>query len=124
MVHAEQQVVILFELDRERNAHGPGIKQTQLGNDPAVAPLAQDGDPVARPDAQPGEAGTRLESLLTGFGIRGGLEMPVPFFEQERAVGMFCHRLLKQVDDGLFHSGQSIFSTARNADWGTSTLPI
>lgn len=54
----------------------------------------------------------------------GGNTLPVPFFEQERAVGMFCHRLLKQVDDGLFHSGQSIFSTARNADWGTSTLPI
>jgi len=48
----EQQIVRLFEFDRQRNADRSGIEDTQLGDDPAVASFGQDSDLVFGADAQ------------------------------------------------------------------------
>ena len=48
----EQQIVRLFEFDRQRNADRSGIEDTQLGDDPSVASFGQDSDLVFGADAQ------------------------------------------------------------------------
>ena len=56
----EEQVVRLFELDREGDADGSGVEKAQFGDDPCVAALGQDGHLVARADARGGQPRTHF----------------------------------------------------------------
>ena len=101
--HAEQQVVRLFELHRQRHADRPGVEQSQFGDDPRVAAFGQDGDLVARANPRRSEARTDFERLLFGFGIGRGLEFAMPFLEQESFGPVLFDGGFEEVDDGLFH---------------------
>ena len=103
VAHAEQQVVRLFELDRQRHADRPGVEQPQFGNDPCVAAFGQYRHLVSGADAERGESGSGFERLLAGLGIGRRLEFVMAFFEQEGLGPVFPHGGLEEVDDGLFH---------------------
>ena len=113
VAQAEEQVVRLLELDRERHADRPGVEESQFGDDPCVAPLGEDRHLVPGADAQRGEPGADLERLLAGFGIGRGLELAVALLEQEG-----CPRLTfsGKIPNGIlfgsvFFSGLSTFRT-------------
>ncbi len=103
VTQAEEQVVGLLELDRQRHADRPGVEEAQLRDDPGVATLGEDRHLVAGPDAERGEAGADLERLVAGLGVGGGLKFAVALFEQEGLGAVFFDGGLEQIDDGLLH---------------------
>ena len=112
----EQEVVRLFEFHREGYADGSGVEESKFGDDPCVGSFGEDGDLVFGADADGGETCADFEGQLFGFGIGRGLELVVPFFEQEGLSAVLFDGGLEEVDDGFLHGSQSIFNTARNAD--------
>ena len=103
MAEAEQQVVRLLELDRQRHAHAAGIEEAQFRDNPGVAPFREDGDLLLGPDTDGGQAGAHLERLLAGFGIGRRFELVVTLLEQEGLLSVPGDRRLEEVDDGFLH---------------------
>ena len=103
VAQAEEQVVRLLELDRQRHADRAGVEEAQLGDDPCVAPLRQDGDLVLGADADRGETRTGLEGQFARLGVGRGLELVVALLEQEGFGPVLLDGALEQVDDGFLH---------------------
>ena len=103
VAHAEQQVVRLFELDRQRHADRPGVEHAQLRDDPCVGPFGQYGDFVLGANPDRGQPGPGLQGQLLGLGVGRRLERPVFLLQQECLGTVFLHGAFEQVDDGLLH---------------------
>jgi len=99
----EQQVVRLFELDRQRHADRPGVEHAQLRDDPCVGPFGQYGDFVLGANPDRGQPGPGLQGQLLGLGVGRRLERPVFLLQQECLGTVFLHGAFEQVDDGLLH---------------------
>ena len=100
---AEEQVVRLLELHRERHADRSGVEEPQLGDDPGIAAFGQNGHLVLRADAERGQSCPDLDRLLAGFGVGRRFEFAVTLLEQEGLGSVLRDGVFEQVDDGLLH---------------------
>ena len=100
---AEEQVVRLLELHRERHADRSGVEEPQLGDDPGIAAFGQNGHLVLRADAERGQSRPDLDRLLAGFGVGRRFEFAVTLLEQEGLGSVLRDGVFEQVDDGLLH---------------------
>ena len=92
VIQAEQQVVVLLQLDRERHADSACIEQTQLRHNPRIATLRENRHAIAALDARCGQTCTDSQCLDAGLVIRCRLEFSCCFFEQECLFTIFGHR--------------------------------
>ena len=103
VLHAEEQVVALLELDAEGHCHATGIEEREFADDPHVAAFGEQGNVVAFLHTHLLQCGTKGIDLACRVGVAEGFPFRTFLFEEERVGGKFAAAVLKSVDKGIFH---------------------